>query len=47
MAFGVPTLHGFIELMVFVVAIAWLFHGLALLNSLLRKGSAARGERSA
>ena len=44
MAFGVPTVHGFIQLTIFMVAIAWIFHGLALLNSLVKKGQrSARG----
>ena len=44
MAFGVPTVHGFIQLMILLVAIAWVFHGLALLNSLIMKaGANARG----
>ena len=44
MAFGVPTVHGFVQLMIFLVAIAWVFHGLALLNSLIMKGQRnARG----
>jgi hypothetical protein len=43
-AFGVPSFHGFIELMVCLIALAWLFHGLALLNSLIMKGQrSARG----
>jgi hypothetical protein len=44
LAFGVPSLHGFVELMILLVALAWLFHGLALLNALIRKGQrSARG----
>ena len=44
LAFGVPSVHGFVELMVLLVAMAWLFHGLALLNALIRKGQrSARG----
>ena len=44
MAFGVPTVHGYIELLLFLVALAWVFHGLALLNSLIMKpGRNTRG----
>ena len=44
MAFGVPNVHVFIELMILLVAIAWVFQGLALLNSLIMKpGRNARG----
>ena len=44
LAFGVPSVHGFVQLMIFLVAIAWVFHGLALLNSLIMKGQrSARG----
>ena len=44
MAFGVPSVHGFIQLVIFMVAIAWVFHGVALLNSLIAKGQrSARG----
>ena len=44
LAFGVPSVHGFIQLVIFMVAIAWVFHGLALLNSLIMKGQrSARG----
>jgi hypothetical protein len=43
-AYGVPTVHRFIELTIFLVAIAWVFHGLALLNALIMKGQrSARG----
>src|ERR1700722_233867 len=31
LAFGVPSVHSFIQLVIFMVAIAWVFHGLALL----------------
>ena len=44
MAFGVPTVHGLSSSFIFLVAIAWVFHGLALLNSLVMKGRrSARG----
>jgi hypothetical protein len=44
MAFGVPTVHGYIELFLFLMALAWFFHGLALLNSLIMKpGRNSRG----
>jgi hypothetical protein len=44
LAFGVPTVRGFVQIMIFLVAITWLFHGLALINSLIRKGHrSARG----
>ncbi len=44
MAFGVPTVHGYIQLFLFLLAIAWVFHGLALLNSLImRPGRNPRG----
>jgi hypothetical protein len=40
LAFGTPSVHGFVQLMVLLVACAWLFHGLALLNALLAKARA-------
>jgi len=40
LAFGTPTLHGFVQLMVLLIAAAWVFHGLALLNALLAKARA-------
>ncbi len=44
MAFGIPTVHGYIQLLLFIVALAWVFHGLALLNSLIMKpGRNTRG----
>jgi hypothetical protein len=44
MAFGVPTVHGYIQIFIFLVAITWVFHGMALLNSLIMKpGRSARG----
>ena len=44
MAFGVPTVHGYIQILISLLAVAWLFHGLALLNSLIMKpGRSARG----
>jgi hypothetical protein len=44
MAFGVPSFHGFVQLMILLVAIAWVFHGMALLNALSMKGGrSARG----
>ena len=41
MAFGVPSFHVFVELMILVIAIAWLFHGFALLNALITQGQAS------
>ena len=35
--FGVPTAHGLIQLMIALIASAWLFHGMALLSALLAK----------
>jgi hypothetical protein len=44
LAFGVPSVHGYVQLFILMVAIAWVFHGLALLNSLIMKGQrSARG----
>jgi hypothetical protein len=40
LAFGTPSVHGFVQLMVLLLACAWLFHGLALLNALLAKARA-------
>jgi hypothetical protein len=45
LAFGVPSAHGFIQIVILLMAIAWLFHGLALLNALITKGH--RGSRGA
>ena len=46
LAFGVPSVHGFIQLSILMVAIAWVFHGLALLNSLIMKGQRVAGALS-
>jgi hypothetical protein len=35
--FGVPTARGLFQLMIAMIALAWLFHGLALLSALLAK----------
>jgi hypothetical protein len=44
LAFGSPTLHGFIQLMILLIAVAWLFHGLAMINALLsRPKTSSRG----
>jgi hypothetical protein len=44
LAFGTPSFHGFVQLMILLFAIAWLFHGLALLNGLVSKPkTASRG----
>ena len=43
--FGVPSAHGLIQLMIALVAFAWLFHGMALLSALSRKPRA--GSRGA
>jgi hypothetical protein len=44
LAFGVPSVHGFVQIMILLLAIAWLFHGLALISSLIKKGHrSARG----
>jgi hypothetical protein len=40
LAFGTPSLHGFVQLMVLLIASAWVIHGLALLNALLAKARA-------
>jgi hypothetical protein len=40
LAFGTPSVHGFVQLMVLLFVCAWLFHGLALLNALLAKARA-------
>jgi hypothetical protein len=41
LAFGTPSAHGFVQLMILLTAIAWLFHGIALLNGLVAKSKAA------
>src|SRR5262249_42097132 len=42
--FGLPSAHGLIQLMIALVAAAWLFHGLALLSALLaRPRAGSRG----
>jgi hypothetical protein len=38
--FGVPSAHGLIQLMIALVAFAWLFQGMALLSALLGKSRA-------
>ncbi len=44
LAFGAPSVHGFIQLMILLFAVAWLFHGLALLNGLVaRPKTTSRG----
>ena len=43
--FGVPSAHGLIQLMIALIAGAWLFHGMALLSALLSKPKA--GSRGA
>ena len=35
LAFGVPGVHAFVQVMIVLMASAWLLHGLALLNALL------------
>jgi hypothetical protein len=35
--FGVPSAHGLIQLVIALIAFAWLFHGMALLSALLAK----------
>ena len=35
--FGIPSAHGLIEVLIALVAFAWLIHGLALLTSLSRQ----------
>ena len=40
LAFGTPSVHGFVQLMILLIASAWVFHGLALLNALLGKARA-------
>ncbi|MFI5458401.1 MAG: hypothetical protein ACHRXM_23470 [Isosphaerales bacterium] len=37
LAFGSPTVYGFVQLMIVLIAAAWLLHGLAILNALLSK----------
>jgi hypothetical protein len=42
--FGLPSAHGLIQLMIALIAAAWLFHGLALLSALLtRPRAGSRG----
>jgi hypothetical protein len=44
LAFGSPTIHGFVQLMILLVATAWLFHGVAMLNALVsRPRASSRG----
>jgi hypothetical protein len=40
LAFGTPSLRGFLQLMIVLIASAWVLHGLALLNALLGKARA-------
>jgi hypothetical protein len=45
-AFGVPSAHGLVQLMIALISVAWLFHGLALVGALLarpRAGSRTSG----
>ena len=35
--FGVPSAHGLIQIVIALIAFAWLFHGMALLSALLAK----------
>jgi hypothetical protein len=37
---GEPSWRGFVQIMILLVATAWIFHGLSMLNSLLAKGHA-------
>jgi hypothetical protein len=41
LAFGAPSFRGLVQLMILMCAVAWLFHGLALLNGLVAKPKAA------
>jgi len=44
LAFGTPSLHGFVQLMIVLIGAAWLIHGLAMLNALISKPrSSSRG----
>ena len=44
---AIPSVHGFVQLMIFLIAIAWVFHGLAILNSLIMKPrTSSRGVQS-
>jgi len=37
LAFGTPSVHGFVQLMIVLIGAAWLLHGLAILNALISK----------
>jgi hypothetical protein len=37
LAFGAPTVHGFIQLMILLLGASWLLHGISLLSALLAK----------
>jgi len=37
LAYGTPSLHGFVQLMIVLIGAAWLFHGLAIMNALISK----------
>ncbi len=43
--FGVPSAHGLVQLMIALIAFAWLFHGLALVSArlLAKPRSGSRG----
>jgi hypothetical protein len=44
LAFGTPSVHGFVQLMIVLLGAAWLFQGLAVLNALLsRLRTSSRG----
>jgi hypothetical protein len=40
LALGTPSVHGFVQLMILLIALAWVFQGLALLNALVGKARA-------
>jgi len=44
LAYGTPSLHGFVQLMIVLIGAAWLFHGLAIMNALIsRPRTSSRG----
>ncbi len=44
LAFGTPSVHGFVQLMIVLTGAAWLFHGLAIMLALLsRPRTSSRG----
>src|SRR5262249_13892002 len=43
MAFGIPSLRGFLQLMIMIVTTSWTIHGLMLLNGLISRAKTPSG----